>query len=58
MGQDHADKRAPCFEIPPSLYDGKLFSYPRRGVAPLRNNPKGFEGSTGPATDPDPGPND
>jgi hypothetical protein len=44
--------------IPPSLYDGKMFAYPRKGVAPLRNNPKGFEGSRGPATDPDPGPND
>jgi hypothetical protein len=56
-GQDHADKRAPCFEAPPSLYDGKIFLYPRRGVAPLRNNPKGVEGNP-PAADPDPGPND
>jgi phospholipid/cholesterol/gamma-HCH transport system substrate-binding protein len=50
-GQSHEDKRAPCFELPPSLYDGKIFSMPRRGVAPLRNNPKGFEGNP-PARDP------
>jgi phospholipid/cholesterol/gamma-HCH transport system substrate-binding protein len=56
-GQSDQDKLAPCFELPPSLYDGKVFSVPRRGVAPLRNNPKGFEGNP-PATDPDPGPND
>ena len=52
-GQDHDDKRAPCFEVPPSLYDGKLFSYPRKGVAPLRQAPRGNAGST-PARDPDP----
>jgi phospholipid/cholesterol/gamma-HCH transport system substrate-binding protein len=53
-GQTHDDKRAPCFEVPPSLYDGKIFSMPRRGVAPLRNNPKGVEGNP-PARDPVPG---
>jgi hypothetical protein len=52
-GQDHDDKRAPCFEVPPSLYDGKLFSMPQRGVAPLRANPKRNEGNP-PARDPDP----
>jgi phospholipid/cholesterol/gamma-HCH transport system substrate-binding protein len=52
-GQDHDDKRAPCFEVPPSLYDGKLFSAPRRGFAPLRPNPKRNEGNP-PARDPDP----
>jgi len=52
-GQDHDDKRAPCFEAPPSLYDGRLFSYPRKGVAPLRQAPRGTAGSP-PATDPDP----
>ena len=56
-GQDHDDKRAPCFEMPPSLYDGKLFGIPRRGVAPLRANPKRNEGNP-PATDPDPSPSD
>jgi hypothetical protein len=56
-GQDHDDKRAPCFEVPPSLYDGKIFSMPRRGVAPLRANPKGNEGNP-PARDPDPSPSD
>ena len=50
-GETSEDKRAPCFELPPSLYDGKLFSIPRRGVAPLRSNPKGTEG-TRPARDP------
>jgi phospholipid/cholesterol/gamma-HCH transport system substrate-binding protein len=50
-GQSHDDKRAPCFELPPSLYDGKIFSMPRRGVAPLRSNPKGVEGNP-PARDP------
>jgi phospholipid/cholesterol/gamma-HCH transport system substrate-binding protein len=53
-GQTHDDKRAPCFEVPPSLYDGKIFSMPQRGVAPLRNNPKGVEGNP-PARDPVPG---
>jgi phospholipid/cholesterol/gamma-HCH transport system substrate-binding protein len=52
-GEDHDDKRAPCFEMPPSLYDGKTFSIPRRGVAPLRPNPKSVEGNP-PARDPDP----
>ena len=44
-GRVHEDKLAPCFELPPSLYDGKVFSLLRRGVAPLRSNPKGFEGT-------------
>jgi phospholipid/cholesterol/gamma-HCH transport system substrate-binding protein len=52
-GQDHDDKRAPCFEVPPSLYDGRLFPYPRRGVAPLKQPPRNFDGTTR-ATDPDP----
>jgi phospholipid/cholesterol/gamma-HCH transport system substrate-binding protein len=51
-GEADSDKRAPCFEVPPSLYDGKLFSMPRRGVAPLRDNPKRLEGNP-PARDPD-----
>jgi phospholipid/cholesterol/gamma-HCH transport system substrate-binding protein len=53
-GESHDDKRAPCFELPPSLYDGKIFSFLRRGVAPLRSNPKAFEGNP-PARDPVPG---
>jgi phospholipid/cholesterol/gamma-HCH transport system substrate-binding protein len=53
-GQSHEDKRAPCFELPPSLFDGKVFSFLQRGVAPLRSNPKGFEGNP-PARDPVPG---
>jgi virulence factor Mce-like protein len=52
-GEDHDDKRAPCFQVPPSLYDGKKFVIPRRGVAPLRSNPKSTEGNP-PAVDPDP----
>jgi phospholipid/cholesterol/gamma-HCH transport system substrate-binding protein len=57
VGQDHEDKRTPCFVVPPSLYDGKQFSFPRKGVAPLRQSPRGREGNP-PAVDPDPGPND
>jgi phospholipid/cholesterol/gamma-HCH transport system substrate-binding protein len=57
VGQQADDKRAPCFELPPSLYDNQIFSFLKRGVAPLRANPKGFEGNP-PAKDPDPGPND
>ena len=57
VGQKDQDKRAPCFELPPSLYNGKIFSFIKRGVAPLRANPKGVEGNP-PAKDPDPGPND
>jgi phospholipid/cholesterol/gamma-HCH transport system substrate-binding protein len=53
-GESHEDKRAPCFELPPSLYDGKIFSLLRRGVAPLRSNPKAFEGTSA-AKDPVPG---
>ena len=53
-GESHEDKLAPCFELPPSLYDGKVFSLLRQGVAPLRSNPKGFEG-TKQAKDPVPG---
>ena len=53
VGETNDDKRAPCFEVPPSLYDGKLFAYPRRGVAPLRQTPRGLEGNP-PARDPDP----
>ena len=56
-GESSDDKRAPCFEVPPSLYDNKIFSFLRRGVAPLRSNPKGVEGNP-PARDPDTGPND
>jgi virulence factor Mce-like protein len=52
-GQDHDDKRAPCFELPPSLYNGDLFARPRKGFAPLRQAPRGLDGNP-PATDPDP----
>jgi phospholipid/cholesterol/gamma-HCH transport system substrate-binding protein len=57
VGQKADDKRAPCFEMPPSLYNGQLFPFLKRGVAPLRANPKGVEGNP-PAKDPDSGPND
>jgi phospholipid/cholesterol/gamma-HCH transport system substrate-binding protein len=53
-GESSEDKLAPCFELPPSLYDGKVFSLLRRGVAPLRSNPKGAQG-TRVAKDPVPG---
>jgi phospholipid/cholesterol/gamma-HCH transport system substrate-binding protein len=53
-GESHEDKRAPCFELPPSLFDGKIYTLLQRGHAPLRSNPKGFEGNP-PARDPVPG---
>jgi hypothetical protein len=53
-GESHDDKRAPCFEVPPSLFDGKIYTLLRRGYAPLRSNPKGFEGNPA-ARDPVPG---
>jgi phospholipid/cholesterol/gamma-HCH transport system substrate-binding protein len=53
-GQSHDDKRAPCFEVPPSLFDGKIYTLLRRGAAPLRSNPRGTEG-TRVAKDPAPG---
>jgi phospholipid/cholesterol/gamma-HCH transport system substrate-binding protein len=52
-GETSDDKRAPCFEVPPSLYDGKIFSLLKKGVAPLRQNPRGNVGNP-PARDPDP----
>ena len=36
---------APCFEAPPSLYDGRIFALLRKGVAPLREAPRGFAGN-------------
>jgi phospholipid/cholesterol/gamma-HCH transport system substrate-binding protein len=39
------DRRPPCFVQPRSMYDGQLFSYPRRGVAPLRPAPRGRGGA-------------
>jgi phospholipid/cholesterol/gamma-HCH transport system substrate-binding protein len=53
VGQMNADKRAPCFVQPPSLFDGRRFPYPRRGEAPLRQPPRGNDGSP-PAVDPNP----
>jgi hypothetical protein len=53
IGQTNADKRLPCLVQPPSLFDGRRFPYPRRGEAPLRQPPRGNEGSP-PASDPDP----
>ncbi|WDT93976.1 MCE family protein [Thermoleophilum album] len=48
-----AAKRPPCFEAPPSLYDGKLFVIPQRGDARLRPRPTGRAGNR-PAVDPNP----
>jgi hypothetical protein len=56
-GESSDDKRAPCFEVPPSLFDGKIYTSLRKGFAPLRSNPKGVEGNP-PARDPDPSPSD
>jgi hypothetical protein len=52
-GESSEDKRAPCFELPPSLYDGKIFSFLQKGKAPFRSNPRGVEGNP-PARDPNP----
>ena len=35
----------PCFEAPPSLYDGKLFNFLRKGKAPIVDAPNGSEGN-------------
>ena len=40
-----------CFEQPPSLYDGKLFNFLRKGVAPIKDAPSGQEGNK--SVDPD-----
>ena len=34
-----------CFEAPPSLYDGKLFNFLRKGKAPIVDAPNGSEGT-------------
>jgi phospholipid/cholesterol/gamma-HCH transport system substrate-binding protein len=48
-----SDPEPPCFEQPPSLYNGKQFVRPQRGRAPKRNT--GFrDGSRGTARDPHP----
>ena len=39
------DRRPPCFVQPRSMYDGRAFSYPRRGVAPRRAAPRGRQGA-------------
>jgi phospholipid/cholesterol/gamma-HCH transport system substrate-binding protein len=41
----------PCFEMPPSLYDGKTYNFLRKGHAPIKDAPSGTQG-TKPA-DPD-----
>jgi virulence factor Mce-like protein len=47
------DAEMPCFEAPPSLYNGKQFVVPQRGRAPKRNT--GFrDGRDGVARDPHP----
>lgn len=48
-----AAKRPPCFEAPPSLYNGKLFVIPERGDGRLRPRPTGRAGNR-PAVDPHP----
>jgi len=52
-GESNDDKLAPCFEQGPSLYDGRIFPYPRKGKAPLRPAPRGNAGNPV-AADPDP----
>jgi phospholipid/cholesterol/gamma-HCH transport system substrate-binding protein len=41
-----AMRRPPCFEQPGSLYDGRIFSIPRRGRAPLVDPPDHTAGRT------------
>jgi phospholipid/cholesterol/gamma-HCH transport system substrate-binding protein len=48
-------KRPPCFVQPPSLYDGKQFAIPQKGVAPNKGRPGFRQGSNGNAVDPHPG---
>jgi virulence factor Mce-like protein len=35
----------PCFEMPPSLYDGAKYPYLRKGKAPIKDAPTGSEGT-------------
>ena len=51
----NAEKRPPCFVAPPSLYSGKKFNIPPRGVAPKKDRPGFRQGSDGNAVDPHPG---
>jgi phospholipid/cholesterol/gamma-HCH transport system substrate-binding protein len=50
----NALKRPPCFVQPPSLYSGKRFTIPQRGVAPNKPRPGFRQGSDGTARDPHP----
>jgi virulence factor Mce-like protein len=50
----NGEKRPPCFVSPPSLYSGKYFNIPQRGVAPKKDRPGLREGSDGTAVDPHP----
>jgi virulence factor Mce-like protein len=45
------DVMPPCFEQPPSLYDGDLYNFLEQGEAPIRDAPSGFQGNA--PTDPD-----
>jgi virulence factor Mce-like protein len=40
----------PCFEQPPSLYDGQLFNFLEKGNAPIKDAPPGLQGNA--PTDP------
>jgi phospholipid/cholesterol/gamma-HCH transport system substrate-binding protein len=52
--EKNAEKRPPCFVSPASLYSGKQFTIPERGVAPLKPRPGLREGTDGTAVDPTP----
>ncbi|MFL5866823.1 MAG: hypothetical protein ACJ766_06960, partial [Thermoleophilaceae bacterium] len=51
----NAMKRPPCFVQPASLFGGKQFTIPQKGVAPKRDRPGFRQGSDGTAVDPHPG---
>jgi phospholipid/cholesterol/gamma-HCH transport system substrate-binding protein len=53
--EKNEEKRPPCLVAPPSLYSGKMFTIPQRGVAPKKDRPGFREGRDGSATDPHPG---
>jgi phospholipid/cholesterol/gamma-HCH transport system substrate-binding protein len=42
---DVGEHRPPCFEAPPSLWDGKVFPRLQKGVTPKVRAPQGLEGS-------------
>jgi phospholipid/cholesterol/gamma-HCH transport system substrate-binding protein len=52
--EKNVQKRVPCLIAPGSLYNGRQYVLPERGVAPLRDRPGFRQGSDGEAVDPNP----